>query len=283
MTEISKTLAAITLSAVLPLICVGTANAATHHYVIANNNAFPTNTVSVYEVSGASLVPLPTVPTGGTGSGGGYFAGVTQAVAQDGTNSCVFVGDAGSMDISAMKMVTPSPYLKVVSNYASSEGDADIAGLGIIASSGYLYANYTGNTINGGSVNPALAVWKIGSGCKLGFVGQLANTSGLNGGAIDGMAVTPNGKYLVVAYGDGSVGSMPLVAVPSRSSTRKSSLATRLEPLKPKASRFLRTGGGQFLEILPSVVPSLMSLALDRMARSLRRSPTAELEAWAMA
>jgi len=56
-------------------------------------------------------------------------------------------------------------------------------------------------------VNPAMGVWKIGSGCTLGFVTQLANTSGLNGGAIDGMAVTPNGKYLVVAYGDGSVGS----------------------------------------------------------------------------
>jgi len=32
-------------------------------------------------------------------------------------------------------------------------------------------------------------------------------TNGLNGGIIDGMAVTPNGKYLVVGYGDGSVGS----------------------------------------------------------------------------
>jgi hypothetical protein len=38
-------------------------------------------------------------------------------------------------------------------------------------------------------------------------VGHLANTSGLNGGPIDGMAVTPNRKYLMVAYGDGSVGS----------------------------------------------------------------------------
>jgi hypothetical protein len=32
-------------------------------------------------------------------------------------------------------------------------------------------------------------------------------TNGLNGGIIDGMAVTPNGKYLLVGYGDGSVGS----------------------------------------------------------------------------
>ena len=38
------------------------------------------------------------------------------------------------------------------------------------------------------------------------FVTHLV-TNGLNGGIIDGMPVTPNGKYLVVAYGDGSVGS----------------------------------------------------------------------------
>jgi hypothetical protein len=207
MTIASRTLAAGVLLAMFQATCVGATKTATHHYVFANNNTFPSNTVSLYEVSGASLVPLTTVPTGGTGSGGGYFAGVTQSVARDGTNICLFAGDASSLDISAMKVVAGSPYLEVVGNYASPDGDADIAGLGIITSGGYLYANYTGNTVNGGSVEPAMGVWKIGSGCTLSFERQLANTSGINGGAIDGMAVTPNGKYLVVAYGDGSVGS----------------------------------------------------------------------------
>ena len=192
MTKISTTLAAVTLLAVLPVICVSTAHAASHHYVVANNNTFPTNTVSVYEVSGASLVPVAAVTTGGTGSGGGYFAGVTQSVTQDGKNVCVFAGDASSIDISAMKVVAGSPHLEVVSNYVSPDGDADSnAGLGITTSGDYLYANYTGGrAYNGSTVNPALGVWQIGSGCTLSFVGHLANTSGLNGGPIDGMAVT---------------------------------------------------------------------------------------------
>lgn len=207
MTIVSRTLAALTLFAMFPAICVGTTNAATHHYVVADNNTFPSNTVSLYEVSDRSLVLLTTVPTGGTGSGGGYFAGVTQSITRDGTDICLFAADASSLDISAMKVWTRSPYLEVVSNYVSPDGGAAIAGLGITTSGGYLYANYTGNVINGGTVNPAIGVWKIRSGCTLSFVRQLANTSGPNGGAIDGMAVTPNGKYLVVAYGDGSVGS----------------------------------------------------------------------------
>jgi WD40 repeat protein len=207
MTIVSRILAALTLFAMFPAICGGTTNAATHHYVVANNNTFPSNTVSLYEVSDGSLVLLTTVPTGGTGSGGGYFAGVTQSITRDGANICLFAANASSLDISAMEVSMRSPYLEVVSNYVSPDGGAAIAGLGITTSGSYLYANYTGNAINGGTVNPAIGVWKIRSGCTLSFVRQLVNTSGPNGGAIDGMAVTPNGKYLVVAYGDGSVGS----------------------------------------------------------------------------
>jgi DNA-binding beta-propeller fold protein YncE len=70
-------------------------------------------------------------------------------------------------------------------------------------SNGYLYANNTGN---GSSIPPNLDVWQITPGCTLTFATSLANTTGINNGVIDGMAVTPNGKYLVVAYGDGSVG-----------------------------------------------------------------------------
>lgn len=133
MTIVSRALATVILLALPPAIWVATAITATHHYVVANNNTFPTNSVSLYEVSGASLVPVATVPTGGTGSEGGYFAGETQSVALDGTNVCVFAGDASSIDISAMKAVAGRPYLEVVGNYVSPDGDADTnAGLGII-------------------------------------------------------------------------------------------------------------------------------------------------------
>jgi hypothetical protein len=208
MAKVSRTFAVVILLALFLAVCGGNAYAATHYFVVANNNTNPSNTVSIYEISGTSLVPVSTVATGGAGNGAGYFAEVTQSIAQDGANTCVFAGDANTPDVAAMKLSATSPFLKVVGNYVSPDGDAaGNDGLGIIVSGGYLYANYTGNTLVGGTVNPAIGVWKIGAGCKLTFVAHLANTSGLNGGTIDGMAVTPNGNYLVVGYGDGSVGS----------------------------------------------------------------------------
>ena len=207
MTKISRTLVAMALLVLVAAFSSGSAFAATHYYVVANNNTSPTNSVSVYQVSGTSLVSLTTVPTGGSGNGGGYFATVAQSIVHDGTNTCVFAGDAGSGDISAMKVIGTSPFLSVVSNYFSPDGDtASNLGLGITISGNYLYANYTG-----GTTSPSIGVWKIGAGCTLSFVTHLV-TLGLNGGIIDGMAVTPNGKLLVVAYGDGSVGSYAIGA-----------------------------------------------------------------------
>ena len=196
----------ITFLGLLLVLSSVSALAATHYYVVANNNT-PTNTVSVFQVSGSSLVPVTTVPTGGSGSGGGYFAEAMQSIAQDGSNTCIFAGDANSGDIAAMKIISTSPYLSVVGNYVSPDGDsATNDGLGITVSGGYLYANYTG-----GTTSPAIGVWKIGAGCTLTFVTHLL-TKGLNGGPIDGMAATPNGKFLVVGYGDGSVGSYAIGA-----------------------------------------------------------------------
>jgi len=192
-----RMLFALTVVTLLAALCASSAFAA-NHYVVANNDT-STNTVSVFQVSGISLVPLTTVPTGGQGLGGGYFAEVRQSIAQDGTNTCVFAGDAVSSDIAAMKVIAVSPYLKVVSNYVSPDGDSgDYEGLGVTVSGGYVYANYT--------ASGTIGVWKIGAGCTLTFVTH-TTASGLFGGSIDGMAVTPNGKYLVAAYGDGSVGS----------------------------------------------------------------------------
>ena len=189
--------AAISVAALLVALCAGSAYA-TSYYVVANNDT-SSNTVSVFTVSGTSLVPVTTVATGGQGLGGGYFAEVRQSIAQDGTNTCVFAGDAVSSDIAAMKVISASPYLQVVSNYISPDGDSGAtSGLGVTVSGGYVYANYTGSA--------TIGVWKIGTGCTLTFVTHLS-ASGLSGGLVDGVAVTPNGKYLVAAYGDGSVGS----------------------------------------------------------------------------
>lgn len=204
MIRIPKTLAAVTLIGLLAL-AASSAFAATHYYVVANNNNSPANSVSIYQVSGTSLINVSTVSTGGVGTSGGYFGQVRQSITQDGSNTCVFAGDANSGDIAALKVVATKPYLQLVSNYYSPDGDAgSYDGIGITVSGGYLYANYTGN---GANILPSIGIWQIGPGCTLTFITHLTDTIGINGGEIDGMAATPNGKYLVVAYGDGSVGS----------------------------------------------------------------------------
>ncbi|HTZ97782.1 MAG TPA: hypothetical protein VMB18_15380 [Terriglobales bacterium] len=205
MTCISRTLAAVTLIGLLVAVGAGSAFAATHYYVVGNNNAFPTNSLSIYEVSGTALVSVSTVNTGGEGAGGGYFGQVRQSITRDGSSTCVFAGDEDSGDVAALKVISSKPYLALVSDYFSPDGDAGSSdGIGITVSGSYLYANYTGN---GANIAPSIGVWQIGSGCTLTFVTHITGTTGLNGGEIDGMAATPNGKYLVVAYGDGSVGS----------------------------------------------------------------------------
>ena len=201
MTRISGTLFALAL-ALLVALTTTNSSAATRFFVVGNNNTSPTNSVSVFQVSGTSLVHVTTVPTGGSGTGGGYFAEAQQSIAQDGANICIFAGDGGSGDIAAMKIISASPYLSVVSNYFSPDGDtASSFGLGITVSGGFLYANYTG-----GATSPAIGIWKVGAGCTLTYVKHL-QTTGMNGGTIDGLVATPNGNFLVAAYGDGSVGS----------------------------------------------------------------------------
>lgn len=180
-------------------------NSAAQDYVVGNNDGYPTNTVSVFEVSGTSLLNVTAVETGGQGLGGGRFSSVTQSIAQDGKNTCVFVGNGYSSTISAMKVVDAKPYLQVVDTYSSpSGGSGQYFGIGITVSNGYLYANNTGN---GSTISPNIDVWQITPGCTLTYASSYPDTYGLGDGIIDGMAVTPNGKYLVVAYGDGSVGS----------------------------------------------------------------------------
>lgn len=204
MIRIPRILAAVCLIVLLVTLGAGSALAATHYYVVGNNNTSPNN-LSIYEVSGTSLTNVSTVATGGQGNSGGYFGEVRQSITQDGGNTCVFAGDANTNDIAALKVIPSPPYLQLVKDYTSPDGDqGSYAGIGITVSGGYLYANYTGN---GSNVAPSIGVWHLGAGCTLNFVTHLTNTSGLNGGQIDGMAATPSGKYLVVAYGDGSVGS----------------------------------------------------------------------------
>ena len=210
MTRVPKVSVALILAGLFLVATAGSAFAS-RNYVVANNNTSPTNTVSVYELSGttleSSLVSVVNLATGGAGTGAGFPANVALAVLDRNypVGYCVFAGDAGSGDISAMKPINTSPYLQLVGNYRTPEGDeASAGGLGlVIFNTSELLGNYTGN---GSNVLPALGFWDVNVGCKLDTIAHLP-AAGLNGGPIDSMAVAPNQRYLIVAYTDGSVGS----------------------------------------------------------------------------
>lgn len=162
MKRILKTPATLILIGLFLAVTGGSAFAS-HNYVIANNNTAPTNTVTIYELSGttveASLVSVTTVATGGSGTGTGYPSNTSVATVIGQVGACVFVGDAGTGDISAMKSIHSSPYLEVVGNVEPPDGDsASEGGLGMIVGSAlpyFLYANYTGD---GGNISPAIGV-----------------------------------------------------------------------------------------------------------------------------
>lgn len=174
-------------------------------YVLANNNSYPANSVSVFQISNASLINVSTVETNGEGFGGATeLSGATQSIAEDGKNTCVFVGNGYSGTISAMKVIDAKPYLQVVDTYASPPGGSGpFFSIGITVSNGYLYVYNIGSAF----APPTMDVWRITPGCTLTLSGGYPNVRGLGEGAIDSMAVTPNGKFLIATYGDGSVGS----------------------------------------------------------------------------
>jgi len=199
MTRIWRTAIVVIIGAMLPAFC-GVGAYAADHLVVTNDNNPTANSVSIYKLTGDSLTREGTVPTGGLGIARFYASEVSQSVARDGSDTCVFAGDAGSGDIAAMKVTKSTPFLTVAGNFGSPDGDSgSTAGIGIAISGNYLYANYT--------TTQSIGVWQIATGCTLTFVTDLTGTGGLNGGSINDMAATPNGKYLVVTYGDGSVGS----------------------------------------------------------------------------
>jgi len=199
MTKMLRTAVAVILGTAF-LAFSGVGAYAADHYVYTNDNNPTANSVSTYKLTGHSLTRMSTVPTGGLGIAAFYTAAVSQAVARNGSDACIFAGDAGSGDIAALKGIKSKPFLATMGNYTSPDGDSGTAaGIGIAISDNYLYASYTTST--------SIGVWQIGSGCTLTFVTHLVNATGLNGGSIDDMTASPNGKYLVVTYGDGSVGS----------------------------------------------------------------------------
>ncbi len=168
--------------------CSITALAQGGYYAVTNNDPpSSANSASIFKVQNQGLTLIENLPTGGNGGGGGYFALTRVVVAENNGQKCLFVGDASTSDVAAFAL----PSLTKAGNYTDPQGNSNafFASLGLAARGNLLFAAY------GVSIN--VGVFKIGTGCKLTLLGTY-NTAE----AVAGMKVTPDGKTLVLGYGD---------------------------------------------------------------------------------
>ena len=187
-------------------------------FVYVNDDTSP-NTVSGFEVRrDGSLVPVPgsPMPTGGHGSGGGFYASNRTTVSANG--SLLFVANSGSSDISVFRVDRRSGSLVPVPGSPFATG-ASNTGLGISVASTpdgrFLIA------ANPGSQH--VVVFTIASN------GALSPTTGspfLLPGDPDGIKVSPNGKLLAIAFPHLNGGSIGIFRI-----TRDGTLVTEAESL----------------------------------------------------
>ena len=194
-----KALATVILTCGICGLLSAEGDAATKHYVVTNDDVSGPNTVTFYVAGGTASAPkltrLKTIKTGGTGTGGGYFGMVRQVLVGEGKNECAFDADGGSDDVAAI-LFQPK---EVVGNYKGSSGDSGGSpgiGLAVNPNHKYLYAAFGGSR--------TIATFRMDAGCGLTFVSDIS-AIGLNGGFPHGMAA--KGSMMVIAYGDGSIGS----------------------------------------------------------------------------
>jgi hypothetical protein len=185
------------------------ANLAATRYVVTNDDSHTANSVTFYSVSGSPTSPTltarKTLPTGGKGLDGGYFAASGVTLVHHGTDECVFAVDSGSSDIVGILASTQ----QVAGNFKGSRGDSGgLVGITLAANSNYLYASFTGTF--------TIATFSIQPGCTLQFLKDI-DAIGLAFGSAGPMAVHDN--LLVVAFGDSTIESFDIsngVPVPNR-------------------------------------------------------------------
>jgi len=183
--------------------CSTTLFAATR-YLVTNDENEAGNTATIYSIrQGGQLTLIATIPIPANGVNGAFFAGEQKSILRSKTENCLFLGDAIGQDlvppgdVAAIDMNT----LTLVGTFPGSPQDSGLlSGVGLAESSSakFLFASYT--------ASKTLATYVQMPGCKLQFVSEIS-AIGLHNGVVDGMRVTPDSKTLVVAYGDGSIGS----------------------------------------------------------------------------
>src|SRR5581483_3857411 len=173
-------------------------------YVITNDDNPAGNSATIYSIgSGGSLNFVTTIPTGGYGRGGGYAAAGRVSVLRSKVQNCAYITDALGPnngrpgDVAAIDMST----LRLVGTYPGTALDSGLlwgVGLAENPAATFLFAAY--------STSGTIATYLQGPDCSLTYSNEVISI-GANVGSVDGMKVTPNGRYLIVAYADGSIGS----------------------------------------------------------------------------
>ncbi|HEX8815541.1 MAG TPA: hypothetical protein VF753_08570 [Terriglobales bacterium] len=196
-----------TLSFALGLVVISAAltQAATKYVITNDDNEYPNiNSASIYSIGpNYTLNLVTTIQTGGYGQGGGYYPISRVNVLRSKTQNCAYIGDAlgpndkrpgdvASIDMNSLKLVGTYP--------ANAFDSGALWGIGLAENPAgtFLFAGY--------SQSGTIATYAQGEDCVLTYKSEVV-AIGLNVGSVDGMKVTPNGKYLVVTYNDSSIGS----------------------------------------------------------------------------
>lgn len=160
------------------------------NYLITNDDPGGVNSVSFFANSDGKLTLEKTVFITQRTYGFLIFNPLI-ALTPNGNDECIFVANSESNSVTALSLRTQA----ILGSFTSTKDDGGRS-MGIVANDQYLYASFVESR--------TLATFKINTGCQLTYVSnQMAQ--GLNGGAINGMAL--HGNILVVAYGDGSIQS----------------------------------------------------------------------------
>jgi hypothetical protein len=164
-------------------------------YVVTNNDNANGNSATIYSLNtttGALTPVVADLPTGGSGSGGGYFATVGTGAAVTGTIGCLFVNDTGSSDIASFTVNLHTLNITPVGKFSNSSLVSTGGSLVVTPNGKFVYATY--------SSSENIGAWTVNSNCSLTFQGVYQASVGPD--LYDGIKVTPDGKNLLVTAPD---------------------------------------------------------------------------------
>jgi 6-phosphogluconolactonase (cycloisomerase 2 family) len=160
-------------------------------YIYTNDNvAGGENSTTALGVNPKGVVNvIKTYPTGGKSAGSGYFALSPITSSRTVLGSCLFVSNGGDSTIAAYQMNLFNGTLTAVKGSPFSDGasGAQHSGVGLAAGGSLLFAGNTNNN--------SISVLRINSRCSLKLLTKVTVP-----GSPAGMKVTPDRKYLIVAY-----------------------------------------------------------------------------------